>query len=117
MKTMTVQNRPGRYAGATKRHLSPARRQLLTLLQRVNFGRVEHLEVRGGEPVLDPMPRVVREFKFGGENTPRPETRLADLPLKDQHVDLLELLDEIGDGVIPLLTCKHGTPFSCETPG
>lgn len=114
---MTVNKTPDRYTGATNRHLSPARRRLLTLLQTINFGRIEGLEVRGGEPVLDPMPRVVREFKFASENSPRPEAAAGDLPLKEQHIDLLRLLDEVGDGTILALSFKHGAPFCCELPG
>lgn len=97
--------------------LSPARRRLLALLQDTNFGRVEGLVVRGGEPVLAPPPRVVREHKFGGENGPRPEAGLPDFGLKAQHRDLLRLLDELGDGTIAVLSVKHGLPFHAELPG
>ena len=99
------------------RALSPARRALVAVLQRLNFGRVEGLTVRAGEPVLDPPPRVVREHKFGGENGPRPEAGLPDFGLKPQVLDLLAVLDEVGDGTIPVLTVKHGLPFHAELPG
>ncbi|MDB5308815.1 MAG: hypothetical protein JWO38_3017 [Gemmataceae bacterium] len=105
-------------AGDTaKRSLSPARRQLVELFQRLNFGRIEDLTVQSGEPVLDPMPRVVREHKFGGENGPRPEARLGDFTLKAQHLDLFRLLDDLGDGSITVLTVKHGLPFHAEVAG
>lgn len=97
--------------------LTTARRRLLALLQRVNFGRVEGLVVRGGEPVLDPPPRVVVEHKFAAENGPRPELGAGDYALKAQQADLLRLLDRVGDGVIPVLTCKHGLPFQAEVAG
>ena len=100
-----------------KSALSPARRQLVTLLQRLNFGRVEGLVVRGGEPVLDPMPRVIREHKFCSDNGPRPEAGRADCKLKKQVDDLMELLARIGDGTIEVLTVKHGLPFHAELPG
>lgn len=96
--------------------LSPARHRLLGILQNLNFGRLEGLVVRAGEPVLDPMPRVVREHKFGGENGPRPEARRGEFALKDQHRDLFRLLDDLGDGVIAVLTVKHGLPFHAELP-
>ncbi len=105
------------HGDATRRSLSPARQQLVALLQRINFGRVEGLEVRGGEPVMDPVPRHVREHKFCGENGPRPEAGRADFKLKNQVADLMQLLDDIGDGCIAVLTVKHGLPFSCELPG
>ena len=103
--------------GGNKRSLSPARRELVGLLQRINFGRIEGLRVRGGEPVLDPMPNVTREHKFCGENGPRPEAGRADFKLKGQVADLMQLLDSIGDGVITVLTVKHGVPFHAELPG
>ena len=100
----------------TKLSLSPARRQLVSRFQQWNFARFEGLVVCNGEPVLDPPPRVVREHKFGGENGPRPESRLEDFALKPQIIDLFRLLDELGDGVITLITVKHGLPFSAEIP-
>ena len=103
--------------GLTKSALSPARRQLLALLQRLNFGRVEGLVVVAGEPVLDPMPAVVREHKFAGENGPRPEAGRGDFRLKDQVADLVRLLDQVRDGTITVLSVKHGLPFHAELPG
>ena len=94
--------------------LSPARRRLIQLLQTLNFGRVEDLVVRGGEPVLDPPPQVVREVKFGSDNGPRVEAKLADFALKDQHQDLFGLLDDLQNGCLPVLTVKHGLPFHAE---
>jgi hypothetical protein len=47
-------------------------------MQRLNFGRIENLHVRGGEPVFDPAPRVSKKLKIGGENDPRPEAACED---------------------------------------
>jgi hypothetical protein len=95
----------------TKSSLTPARRRLVERLQQLNFGRVEGLLVRGGEPVFGPATRVVREIKFGGENAPRPERGLGDFLVKAQVAELLRCLSEIGDGVIDVLEVKHGLPF------
>jgi hypothetical protein len=95
----------------TKSSLTPARRRLVERLQQLNFGRVEGLLVRGGEPVFGPPTRVVREIKFGGENAPRPERGLGDFLVKAQVAELLRCLSEIGDGVIDVLEVKHGLPF------
>ncbi|QEL20466.1 EF-hand domain-containing protein [Limnoglobus roseus] len=94
-----------------KAGLSAPRRALVELVQERNFGRVEHLPVRGGEPVLDPPPRVVREVKLGGENDPRPERALANFRLKRQWVELFELFDAVGDGTVDVLEFKNGLPF------
>lgn len=101
----------------TKSALSLARRRLVEICQRLNFGRVENLRVLSGEPVLDPAPRVIREHKFCSDNAPRPEAGRADCKLKSQVTDLMQLLDAIGDGTIAVLTVKHGLPFHAELPG
>jgi hypothetical protein len=95
----------------TKASLSPARRRLLELFQQINFGRLEALVIRGGEPVLDPRPILVREHKFGSENGPRPELDVADFLLKQQVVELFEFFDQLQDGLIDVLEIKHGLPF------
>ena len=94
-----------------KASLSPARRQLLEVLQQINFGRLESLVVRNGEPILDPMPRRVLEIKFDSENGPRPELGITDFLLKRQIIELFAFLDERQDGVIDVLEVKHGLPF------
>ncbi|AMV25208.1 hypothetical protein VT84_12485 [Gemmata sp. SH-PL17] len=114
---MTASHVHGSGPDFTKRALSPVRRHLVELLQRINFGRIEGLEVRGGEPVLDPAPRVIREHKFAGDNGPRPEAARADCKLKNQVADLMHLLDDVRDGTITVLTVKHGLPFHAELPG
>ena len=94
-----------------KSSLSPAARRLIELMQRINFGRIEGLRVRGGQPVFDPPPRVVREVKFGGENGPRAELRATDFALKAQVVELVRGLADLGDGTVDVLEVKHGVPF------
>jgi hypothetical protein len=91
--------------------LSDGRRRLLRLMRELHFGSIEELEIRGGEPIFDPAPRVVREIKFGGENDPRPEAAATDLAAKTQVTELLDSLTAIGDGTIGRLEVKHGIPF------
>ena len=97
---------------AIKSDLSVPRRRLVERMQELDFGRIEALAVRAGEPVLDPPPMIVREVKFGGQNGPRNERRLDDFTLKGQLVELFDELDRLGDGVIDVLTIKHGLPFN-----
>jgi cytosine/adenosine deaminase-related metal-dependent hydrolase len=92
--------------------LSPERRELIQLMQQVNFGRIEGLCITSGDPVLEPPPRVIREVKFGGENAPRAEADIRDFELKRQVHELLAQLDRIGNGVIDVLIVKHGLPFT-----
>ena len=65
-----------------KSSLSDPQRRLVELMQTLNFGRIEDLIIRGGEPVFDPAPRVIQKVKIGGENGPRTELTCADFLLK-----------------------------------
>ena len=94
-----------------KSSLTPSQQRLLAEMQRINYGRIEGLSVRCGEPVLDPPPRVVREIKFGGDNGPRPEAAKTDFTLKAQVRDLFAQLEALGDGVIPCIEIQRGLPF------
>ena len=94
--------------------LSPARLRLLELMQRVNFGRIEKLRVREGEPVFDPAPEVVYQVKLDGEDDPRIEMSLGDFALKKEIVKLCRYLDKIGTGSVRRIFIKHGLPFNME---
>jgi hypothetical protein len=80
-------------------------------MQCINFGRLEGLAVHDGEPILDPLPVIVREHKFGGENGPRSELAADDFLLKQQVIELFAFIDELQNGVIDVLEIKHGLPF------
>ena len=94
--------------------LSAARRRLLVLLQRLNFGRIEELAVRDGEPVFDPPPRLIRKIKIGGENGPRPEAVTADFELRTEVRELFEHLSRLGTGIVRCIEVKNGLPFMAE---
>jgi hypothetical protein len=91
--------------------LPPAKERLVRLMQELNFGQLQDLVVRNGQPVFDPPPRIVREVKFGGQNGPRPEVTKAEFALKTQIRELLAQLETLGNGVVQCLEVKHGLPF------
>ncbi len=95
----------------SKSSLSPGRKRLLEIMQGLNFGRLESVTLRAGEPCFDPLPSVVREIKFGADNGPRHELRFDDFLLKKQVLEFLAYLDHLGDGTIDLIEIKHGLPF------
>ncbi len=102
------------YQPIAKSELSPAQMRLIEMFQRLNFGRVEGLIVRGGQPVFKPAPRIVQKVKIGAENGPRPESTLRDFLLKQQTVEVLEVLDRIGDGQVHSIEIRNGLPVSME---
>lgn len=100
---MTVPNR-------TKQSLSPARRRLVELMQEVNFGRIEGLYVRDGEPVLEHTPNVRRDIVFGKVNAPNPARGRDDFALKDQIVELFDLFDRERSVTVESLVVQNGLP-------
>jgi hypothetical protein len=95
----------------TKAALSPARKRLVETMQDLNFGTIEGLVVRDGEPVFNTSTRIVRDIKLCGENGPRPEASHPDFVLKEQVVELFQHLKMLGNGCIESLEIKHGLPF------
>jgi hypothetical protein len=83
-------------------------------MQRLNFGRIEQLHIHDGEPVFDPLPRVIRKTRFGGDNGPQAMTKAEDFVLKSQVREFLAQLDVLGNVTIPTLEVKHGLPFDME---
>lgn len=97
-----------------KSDLSIGRRRLVELMQELGFGRIEGLAVCAGEPVLDPPPTIVREVKLAAQNGLRDERRLDDFVLKAPVVELFHEFDRLRDGIIQVLTVKHGLPFHMD---
>jgi len=97
-----------------KSDLSREGQTLVEQMQRINFGRIEHLPIRGGQPVWADQSRVIRKVKLGGENSPRTESGYGEFELKRQVVDLFDQLERIGDGLIHSLEIKHGLPFAMD---
>jgi hypothetical protein len=98
----------------TKSVLSEPQSRLVEMLQRLNFGRIEALQVRGGVPVFVPPPRIVQKLKMGGDNAPRPEAELQDFLLKRPTIEMLQAIAELGEGVVLSIDVKHGLPFALE---
>lgn len=90
--------------------LSPARQALVRLFQTINRGTLEGLEVRQAEPVLDPLPVMVRDVKLDKMEEPRRELRLTDFMLSNEIMRLLSVLDEMHCGAIRLIEIRDGIP-------
>ncbi len=80
-------------ATVAKRTLSPGRKRLIELMQEINYGRIENLQIRGGEPVFDPPPTVLRHFLFGKENGQNPCRANDDFALKKKVTEMFEIFD------------------------
>jgi hypothetical protein len=96
----------------TKSSLSTPQQRLLETLQKTNYGRIEGLRIREGEPIFDLLPRIVKDVKLGASDSgTRPELESGDFALKREHIDLFEQLRRFGNGTIECLVIKGGLPF------
>ncbi len=92
------------------RQLSAPRQALVRLFQSVNYGHIEDLEVRAGEPAFCPAPRILIDLKLGTDQDPRPEERLDDFALRAEIVRLMDRLGELGDGTVAQIEVRAGIP-------
>lgn len=91
--------------------LSPAWQRLLRLFQTINFGRIEELEIRNGEPVFSPEPRVFLELKLDAADGPRPERLLDRFELRSQVERFIGQVARMKDGTVECVEVRHGLPF------
>ena len=94
-----------------KSELTTAQRRLVEMMQEINFGCIRDLVVRDGQPVFEPPPHKVREYKFCCENDPRPEAVKVDFALKAAVRELFARLEALGNGVVLCLQVQRGLPF------
>lgn len=104
-------------ATRTKRSLSPARQRLVELMQEINFGRIEAFDVCGGEPVLEPAPRVLRDFLLGKTNAAHQSRARDDFVLKDQVIELFVLFDRERSVTVESLVVNNGLPVRMTVAG
>jgi hypothetical protein len=90
--------------------LSLARQRLVRICQTLNFGQVQGVTVRDGDPMFEPAPVVVSDTKLYLDDGPRPELQLADFDLRDDVRRLMAQLDEGRNGFIERIEVQAGMP-------
>ena len=84
-------------------------------MRECQFGRIENLPVRDGQPVFDGDVKVVRVAHLGGDG---PGTKLVasdEFELKRSVRDLFDALARLGNGTVVRLEFRHGLPYLLET--
>jgi hypothetical protein len=107
-------------AGSVAQHLLwrsdllESERTLVELMEELNFGRIERLQLRDGRPILRPFPRVVAAVKMTGEDHKTDSEIRSGSCLKQPLMDLFALMRRVGDGELLLIEVRHGLPRSVE---
>ena len=90
--------------------LSPPRQKLVRMCQTVNYGQIQGVVVRGGDPIFEPAPVVVIDAKLYRDDEPRPELALDDFALRDEVRRLMARFDEMREGMIERIEVRAGMP-------
>jgi hypothetical protein len=98
----------------TTRDLTAAKRRLIQVMTESQYGRIENLLVRAGQPLLDPGVRIVRVALLGGESSGT-TVHGDQFELKKAVCDLLDELERLDNGMVVRLEFKRGLPCLLET--
>ncbi len=90
--------------------LSPPRQKLVRMCQTVNYGQIQGVVVRDGDPIFELAPVVVIDAKLYRDDGPRPELGLADFELRDDVRRLMARLDQVRNGMIQIIEVRAGLP-------
>jgi hypothetical protein len=90
--------------------LSPAWQCLLRACQSANYGCIEDLLVKDGEPAFEPGAIVLTDLKLDSEECPRNELASTDFLLSAEIVRLMALLAQIKNGKVSKLEVRAGIP-------
>jgi len=94
--------------------LRPSERRFVMAMQQLGYERIESLQVRSGELVLEPWPATIRCVKFGNATANQPVGRSEESKLKKQIAELFEQVRTTDTGMIRVLEVRGGLPFSME---
>ena len=89
-------------------------KQLVDLMRRHQFGKVENVRILEGLPRLGAEERLVRAIKFGVPCSAPPFNTPDSFALKAEVIELLEATRAMRTGVIRRLEFRHGLPAHLE---
>jgi hypothetical protein len=98
----------------TTKDLTADQLRLVLIMRDYNFGRIENMAIRTGQPVFDGRVKIVRVARFGGERGRAQVTRADEFELNRAICRLFEELAKLGHGTVVSLEFRHGLPFKLE---
>jgi len=95
----------------TKAMLKPGEQRLIEMARRVGYGSLSGIRIRHGELVLGSRVRTKRKHRLGRADAGRCTRAVGeDFKLKQQHLDLIEKLRRIDEGVVTI-EIQDGLPI------
>src|SRR5260370_39333230 len=80
--------------------LSAQQRSLLEMMREHQYGRVENMPVRAGQPIFDRNVKIVRVAHLGGESGGTKVPSTDEFELKQADCDLLDELVRVVNGKV-----------------
>jgi hypothetical protein len=90
--------------------LPPGRRWLVEAMRKMVYGTIEDIVLIDGEPMLDPLPKVLRSKRLGAKNSSVRECA-GNYLLKQQVLEIFEEFDQIGSGIVARIDVRDGLPY------
>ena|ERR1700722_6124468 len=94
----------------TKPPLSPSQRQTMEIIEALDFGSIESLVIRDGQPCFETEPRILQAIKLASEPQRTPNDGRADPTLKKEFENLFDQLSQVREGVVDI-EVRHALPF------
>lgn len=96
------------------KNLSREKKRLIKLMRLINFGRIEHLVFRNGQPVFDPVPRFICKIKTQIKHNQKPVINKDDFTLKKEIWELFKNMTLISNGTILSIEIQYGLPVRID---
>ena len=80
------------------------------MMQAINFGTLQGVQVRDSEPILSGAAVAILDVKLDRDEIPRTELNLQDFVLSAEVVRLMVRLDQFRNGTIQSLEVGAGLP-------
>ncbi len=105
--------------------LSAQRQRLVSQMSQMGFGRIEGLRVHQRQPLVVPGACLSAgaaadagvSARPGAAAWSAPQFRAADFVLKRSVVELMKVLDTVGDGVVDRIELRFGLPVYVRVDG
>jgi hypothetical protein len=93
--------------------LSASQRNLLNLMKKVSYGRINNLAIIKGEAMISPESSIERDLKLGANDSV--PSAGEDFAFKRKMRDFFEQLGGIKDGFIRKIEIRGGLPILMQT--
>lgn len=94
------------------RDLTATENELLCLMQKIGFGRLEQLRVLGGQPHIGEL-LIVRDIKLGSQSNEAPRPN-GDFALKQEARDFFAVLRKLDEAIVRKVEIRHGLPIHLQ---